>query len=74
MTIATDLDAIGVRIDAVTAATPVDIANAVSAQKATDDAANAANVQELADAGAAVTSLTAKVAALETAAGVRAQA
>ena len=70
MSALTDLQALGVRIDAVTAALPTDVATAVAAQKATDDAANAANVQELADITTEVTSLTAKVAALETAAGI----
>jgi hypothetical protein len=70
MSALTDLQALGVRIDAVTAALPTDVATAVAAQKATDDAANAANVQELSDIAAEVTTLTAKVVALETAAGV----
>lgn len=70
MSALTDLQALGVRIDAVTAALPTDVATAVAAQKATDDAANAANVQELSDITAEVTTLTAKVVALETAAGV----
>lgn len=74
MSLVDDINALGVRIDAVTALLPTDVATAVAAQKATDDAANAANVQELADAQAAVTALAAKVTALETAAGVPATA
>lgn len=70
MTIKTDLDALGVRVDAVTAVLPVDIAQAVATQKAADDAANAQNVQDLADATGAVADLTGKIAALETAAGI----
>ena len=72
MAIADEINALGTRLNAVTAALPADVATAVAAQKATDDAANAANVQALADGETAVTALTAKVAALETAAGVQA--
>ncbi len=74
MALVDDINALGTRIDAVTAALPADVATAVAAQKATDDAANATTIQELADATGAVTALTAKVAALETAAGVPAPA
>lgn len=76
-----DLKLLGARIDAVTASLPGDVATAVAAQKSADDAANAATVQALADANAAatqqetqlqavVTDLTAKIVALETAAGI----
>jgi hypothetical protein len=71
MTLATDIDALGIRLDAVTAALPTDVATAVAAQLATDNAANAANIQALADANTSVTALAAKVAVLETAAGIQ---
>lgn len=69
MSIVDDINAIGAEIDAVAALLPADIASAVAAQKAADDAANAANVTALADAQTAVNGLAAKVAALKTAAG-----
>ncbi len=76
-----DLKALGPRIDAVTAALPADVANAVAAQKATDDAAVSAAQSALTTAqndattaesnlAAEVTDLTGRVTALETAAGV----
>ena len=76
-----DLKALGVRIDAVTAALPADIATAVQAQKDADAAAvktaqdalaaaEAAATQAESDLAAEVTDLTAKVTALETAAGI----
>lgn len=70
MSLALDIQAIGLRIDAVTAALPNDIGAAVAAQKAADDAANAANVQAVSDAASALTGLGDKVTALEVAAGV----
>lgn len=73
MSLVDNINALGARIDAVAALLPADIATAVAAQKATDDAANAATIQELADATTAVAGLAAKVTALETAAGVPAK-
>ncbi len=72
MSLALDIQALGTRIDAVTAALPNDVGAAVAAQKATDDAANAANIQAVADAQSALTELGDKVSALEVAAGVTA--
>ncbi len=77
-----DLKALGPRLDAVIAALPADVANAVAAQKAADDAAvtDAQNALATAQSDAAtaesnlastVTDLTAKVASLEAAAGVQ---
>jgi hypothetical protein len=70
MALADDINALGPRVDAIGAAFGTDIATAVANQKATDDAANAATIQELADAQRAVTNLTARVAVAETAAGI----
>jgi hypothetical protein len=72
MAIADEINALAVRIQAVTAALPADVATAVAAQKATDDAAAAATAQALADGETAVAAVTADVASLETAAGVQA--
>jgi hypothetical protein len=81
MSALTELQALGARIDAVTAALPADVATAVAAQKAADaqavtDAQNALaalqaqNASDEAALEAEITTLTDKVAALETAAGV----
>lgn len=77
----TELQALGARIDAVTAALPTDIATAVAAQAAADQTAittaqnalSALQAQNASDAAALeteITTLTAKVAALETVAGI----
>lgn len=77
-----DLKALGPRLDAILAALPADVAAAVAAQKAADadavtaaqdalTAAQAAATQAESDLAAEVTVLTAKIAALETAAGVQ---
>jgi large repetitive protein len=82
MSAITELKALGVRVDAVTALLPVDIATAVATQKAADataltaaqDALSALQASDAADATALeaeITTLTAKIAALETAAGVQ---
>lgn len=82
MTAISELQALGVRVDAVTALLPVDIAAAVATQKAADATAltaaqTALSTLQASDATdataleAKITTLTAKIAALETAAGVQ---
>jgi len=81
MSALTELQALGSRIDAVTAALPPDIAAAVAAQAAADaaaitaaqDALSALQASDAADAAALeteITTLTQKIAALEAAAGL----
>lgn len=85
MTALSDLQALGPRLDAVAAILPADVANAVAAQVAADaqavndaKSALATATQAATDAESAlqaeVTDLTAKVVALETAAGIPAPA
>ena len=71
MTLLTDIQGARADVQAVTAALPADVATAVAAQKATDDAANQANITELADAQTEVTGLLSDIAALKTAAGIQ---
>ena len=81
MSALSDLQALGARIDAVTALLPIDIAAAVKAQADADAAElktaqdalaaeQAAAAKAESDLAATVTDLTAKITALETAAGV----
>lgn len=65
------INALRPRVQAVAGAFSTDIATAVANQKAADDEANAANVQDLANASAALDGLESDVSAAETAGGVQ---
>jgi hypothetical protein len=70
MTLLSDIAQARADVQAVTAALGTDISTAVANQKAADDAANAANINELSSAQAEVTGLLSDIAALKVAAGI----